>query len=220
MEAVLDFIEDAEGLVRERKRLAHVRREARPDPRELDQVFNPERRPAGQRMSGGAEEDERGGPDRQHVEVGVGLNLPNISQPEIDGSVDYLGMDSGVVGDPKLDHKIRMAFGQRPDGALGRNVSRIGAHAKAQFADVEPFGERDLAHELAQFRCGPLAVPQHDLAERGRRDALPVEQRDAEIGLELLQAAGQRRLRDPKRLCGETEMMVLRQGLNHFDLSD
>ena len=84
MEAVLDFIEDAEGLVRERKRLAHVRREAGPDPRELDQVFNTERRPAGQRMSGGAEEDERAGPDRQHVEVGVGLNLSNISQPEID----------------------------------------------------------------------------------------------------------------------------------------
>ena len=129
-------------------------------------------------------------------------------------------MDAGVVGDPKLDHKTRMAFGQRPDRALGRNVSRIGAHAKAQFTDVEPFGERDLAHELAQFRCGPLAVTQHDLAELGRRDALPVEQRDAEIGLELLQAAGQRRLRNPKRLCGETEMMVLRQGLNHFDLSD
>ena len=70
-----------------------------------------------------------------------------------------------------------------------------------------------------QFGCSPFAVAQHDLAERCRRHSLPVEQRNSEVSLELLEAASQRRLRDPERFRGEAEMMVLRQGLDDFDLS-
>ena len=113
-----------------------------------------------------------------------------------------------------------MSRRQHADRPLTRNVRRIRAGGEAQLPDLQSPGERDLARQFMKFGRRPLAVAQQDLAERGRRDALPVEQRDAEIGLELLQAAGQRGLRNPKRLCGETEMMVLRQSLNHFDLSD
>ena len=109
---------------------------------------------------------------------------------------------------------------QQSDRLRCGNIGWIGTGGDAQFADLEPLGERDLPHQLMKFGRGPFAVAQHDLAKQCGRDALPVEQRNAEVRLELLQRARQGRLGHAKILGGEAEMAAPGERLYDLDLTD
>ncbi len=193
--------------------------EAWADPRKIQEVLDRQRPPARQRVLGAAEEQQLPASGRQHLEIGVVLGFRDLGKPEINRAFADVGDGVCPVGDLQFDRQVGMLRRQHADGPLARNVRGIGARGDAQFADLQPLGEGDLPHQLMKFGCGPFAVAQHDLAKRGRRHPLPVEQGNAELRLELLEAASQRRLRDAERFRGEAEMMVLRQGLNDFDLS-
>ena len=159
-------------------------------------------------------------PDGLDVELRVGCRLGHVGEANVDRALAHVFDHARPVGDPQLDEQVRVAVRDRPDCALTRNIRRIGRGGDAQLSDLQPLGERNLAHEFVEPGDRALAVLQYDLGEQCRRHAPPIEQRHAEVGLKLLQAACQRRLRHAQILGGEAEMAAPRQGLDDLDLPD
>ena len=83
-----------------------------------------------------------------------------------------------------------------------------------------PIAKLQLAREFMEIGERPLAVAQNDFAERCGRDALPVENRNTESILELLEAARQIGLRHAERLRRATEMTVLRESAHNLELAN
>jgi hypothetical protein len=82
-----------------------------------------------------------------------------------------------------------MLRGKHADCALPRNFGGIGPGRHAEFANLQASGQTDLANEIGESFDHRCTVAQHQFSEDSRRHALPIKKGDAEVLLQVLEAA-------------------------------
>ena len=161
-------------------------------------------------MPGTAKEAGAMLPDQSRHELIVCLQATEFRQAEVDFAGCHLAHHVAPTGDMYRNADFRALGEQARQRRVTRNDARIGTQGHPERTDLEAGQQRDLAQHILFGTEQGLAALDHQFTERGQRHRPPlaVEQGDAQLRLQRLNALGERRLRDIQRYRGPPEMRV------------
>lgn len=129
------------------------------------------------------------------------LGLGDVGKTDVDHALTYVIHHPRPVGRLQFDAQIRASLRQNSHRAHARNVGWVGRQGETDLTGFHALGQSKFAGEIVKLGQRAITVFDYYLAEQRWRHALAVEQFDAELALELLQAARERWLRHAERLC-------------------